>query len=169
MTYPSDSWQTEHEDPEITIGGLKRDTNYRIDIRARLRHRECGNHIFYGAYSDRVYFQTNKTSKLMYSFSITDSPYSPSKIHALYTCIYSYCMISFVSVGKQSNITLRLVPSRPDIDFMGRLEVLHDNQWGTICDDNFGVSEANIACHMLNFTGGLCLGNFGQGQGMCDA
>ena len=31
----------------------------------------------------------------------------------------------------------------------GRLEIYHDNTWGTICDDNFDKNEAKVACRML--------------------
>ena len=32
--------------------------------------------------------------------------------------------------------------------------VKHDGQWGTVCDDNFGATEAQSACHTLGFSGG---------------
>ena len=31
--------------------------------------------------------------------------------------------------------------------------VKHNNQWGTVCDDHFGVTEAQSACHTLGFSG----------------
>ena len=31
--------------------------------------------------------------------------------------------------------------------------VKHDGEWGTVCDDGFGVTEAQSACHTLGFNG----------------
>ena len=36
----------------------------------------------------------------------------------------------------------------------GRLEVFINNQWGTVCDDSFGIAEATVACHQLGFSEG---------------
>ncbi len=36
----------------------------------------------------------------------------------------------------------------------GRLELLHEGVWGTVCDDGFEVLEANIACRQLGFSSG---------------
>ena len=32
--------------------------------------------------------------------------------------------------------------------------VKHDNKWGTVCDDRFGSTEAQVACKTLGFSGG---------------
>ncbi len=65
---------------------------------------------------------------------------------------------------------MRLVSTSPGLDFLGRVEVYHNNQWGTICYDYFDHYTANVVCQMLNFTNGvLCYGGayiFGQGTGI---
>jgi len=36
----------------------------------------------------------------------------------------------------------------------GRLEVYHDGQWGAVCDDNFDVNDARVACRTMGKSGG---------------
>lgn len=62
---------------------------------------------------------------------------------------------------------LRLVgpASRPE---EGRLEVLHQGQWGTVCDDDFTLQEATVACRQLGFESALTWAHsakYGQGEG----
>ena len=53
-------------------------------------------------------------------------------------------------------------------DYQGRVEVLVNRKWGTICDDQFGLKDAHVICRMLGFPGALLTRDrayFGTGRG----
>nr|XP_054765111.1 deleted in malignant brain tumors 1 protein-like [Lytechinus pictus] len=53
-------------------------------------------------------------------------------------------------------------------DFEGRVEVMYDGSWGTICDNEWDLRDARVVCKMLNFDGALAApgsATFGQGSG----
>ena len=48
----------------------------------------------------------------------------------------------------------------------GRLLVLINGTFGAVCDDNFGYTEAQVACRQLNYTGAVRVADFGEfGEG----
>ncbi|XP_023932815.1 deleted in malignant brain tumors 1 protein-like [Lingula anatina] len=51
----------------------------------------------------------------------------------------------------------------------GRVEVFHDGEWGTVCDDSWDVNDARVVCRMFGFNDSVATAvsraKFGQGSG----
>ncbi len=81
------------------------------------------------------------------------------------------CVIYSSATNRSSNISLRLVPPAPGVDFLGRVEVLYNNTWGTVCDDGISIRSlqvAHVICRALDFDSGLCVvraSGYGPGTG----
>ena len=65
--------------------------------------------------------------------------------------VYTYVAIcSFILTDTQAvPLDLRLVGGSSELE--GRLEILFFGIWGTICDDFFDITNANVACRRLGF------------------
>ena len=51
--------------------------------------------------------------------------------------------------------------------FEGRLEIFYAGIWGTVCNDFFNLTAANVVCRQLGFLGALFIANdqeFGTGR-----
>ena len=62
--------------------------------------------------------------------------------------------------------SVRLVGGASDSE--GRVEVYYNGAWGTVCDDNWDITDANVVCQQLNYTRATsALGEayFGAGSG----
>ncbi|KAI8495113.1 hypothetical protein Bbelb_270990 [Branchiostoma belcheri] len=63
-------------------------------------------------------------------------------------------------------LDIRLVGGSSSIE--GRVEVFHNGQWGTVCDDNWGLNDAHVVCRQLGYTSAAAArasAAFGQGSG----
>lgn len=44
---------------------------------------------------------------------------------------------------------------QPLIHILGNVEILHEGQWGNVCDDEWDNSEADVICRQLGYPAGV--------------
>ena len=72
----------------------------------------------------------------------------------------------FKKLGQvRNNRNVRLVDGRNDRH--GRIEVQYQGQWGTVCKDDFGMTDANVACRMMGL--GKALGYCSHNREVCSS
>ena len=79
-------------------------------------------------------------------------------------CVWSFFMYNFLA--STACPPIRLIAGANN--FEGRIEVYYQNQWGTVCDDLWGLNDAHVACRQLGLgaaTAALSFSTFGQGSG----
>ena len=70
-----------------------------------------------------------------------------------------YRSTTFPTAQSQGDIRLVNSTSGSTGGSGGRVDILINGLWGTICDDNFGQAEADIVCQQLGYTSAADFGN----------
>ena len=141
------------------------DTHTHARARTHTHTHRCGTHTHYSPCCNILKYEAG-TLKSYFFASLRHNA-----LHGFYLngAFPLSAFPTFLPVAQE--FKLRLVnDTDPNLNLsIGRLEIQHDNTWGTICDDFFDINAASVACRMLGFGGALAVYPRAQlGQGSAD-
>ncbi|XP_065913726.1 neurotrypsin-like isoform X2 [Dysidea avara] len=81
------------------------------------------------------------------------------KILTIFT--FASVISSMISASDALPAPLRLTDGNNQLE--GRVEVYYNEQWGTVCNDNWDIVDANVVCNQLGFGDAVRTRFFGRG------
>ena len=78
--------------------------------------------------------------------------------------LFSVC----ITAGAQQEGDVKLVNDRDGVSACGRVEIFHDGQWGTVCDDRWNTAGGHVVCKQLGYPRAERIyytAHFGRGTG----
>ena len=80
-------------------------------------------------------------------------------------CVYSINVVVILRLLFYTSVKVRLVDGDAS---SGRVEILYDGDWGTVCDDGWDLDDGIVVCRQLGFRDAIAVytnSHFGGGSG----